>query len=118
MRRIRDTLCTGVDQIRLHHPQLTVPEDTTHAQAQCNQWTTLNGKSLLDAVSEFKKSKHGRYPKSLQDLAITEDLLSFASTIPNCIEKAVALVKAQQSRKRPRIADAEDTPLLDSPQLL
>ena len=103
MKKIRDTLCTGVDQVRLQYPQLTLSEEAHSAVEQGDAWTSANGKALLAAIAAYKTAKKGRYPKGLHDLEVAEEVLTFASGLPNCFEKAVALVKSQQTRaKRPR----------------
>jgi hypothetical protein len=102
MRKIRDNLCTGVDQTRLQYPQLALPEAPPVAEPG-DAWTSATGKALLDAITTFKTARKGRYPKSLAELEIPEETLTFASSIPNCFEKAVSIVKSQQTRaKRPR----------------
>lgn len=103
MKKIRDALCTGVDQVRLQYPQLTLSEEAHSAVEQGDAWTSANGKALLAAIAAYKTAKKGRYPKGLHDLEVAEEVLTFASGLPNCFEKAVALVKSQQTRaKRPR----------------
>ena len=103
MKRIRDTLSSGVEQVRLQYPQLCLQDDAAEEAPPSEAvWESEAAKALLSGIVAFKSARKGRYPKSFGEMELSEDALHFGSTIPNCFEKAIALVKASQGRKRTR----------------
>jgi hypothetical protein len=102
IRKIRDSV-GSIDQVRLQYPQLTAREDEHEGAQPVEGWESEPGKALLAAIESFKSAKKGRYPKHMGDLELDESVLTFASNMPNALEKAVAMVKSSQTRKRARV---------------
>ena len=109
LRKVRDSICTGIEQVRLQYPQLYISEFNDEGGEdieKTDEWSTDRGRALCEAVESFRRLRHGRYPKTLSDLekvggvaAMSEEVKTFAST-SNRLDKAVSLVKSSQKRKR------------------
>lgn len=105
IRKIRDSMVGSIDQVRLQYPQLTSQEEEHEGAQSVEGWASEPGKALLVAIESFKSLKKGRYPKHLGELSLSDEVLAFASTIPNSFEKAISMVKNSQTRKRARIEE-------------
>ena len=105
IRKIRDSMVGSVDQVRLQYPQLTAQEEEHEGAQPVEGWDSEPGKALLAAIESFKSTKKGRYPKHMGDMELDESVLTFASNLPNALEKAVSMVKSSQTRKRARTGE-------------
>ena len=109
MKKIRDNLVSGVDNIRLKYPNLT-PQAVEDAEPSLpsteNAWESAYGVEILEAIRTWRRDKGGgrRYPKLMGELSsLSEEAVAFASRIPGAFTIAIVRVKDEmQSTKRKR----------------
>jgi len=78
----------------------TEPDDDT--------WKGDEAKSLLDIIHAWKLDHHGRYPKSARDLQLSEELVAFVASVPQCIDVGVDLLKRKHKRAPRGSAEANE----------
>ena len=120
LEKIRDGLINGVNRLRLSHPSL-VPEvrddaDSTAPDVEKTEedpWTSAGAEELLSVIRKWKDAKK-RYPKSIEDIEVSDCARTFTSTTPNAFLLAVAMLKkgrkrnATQAELLPDSAEPED----------
>lgn len=110
LRKIRDSMIQGIEQTRVSFPQLCPnPNDFSQEALPQNAGSVDQAKFFKEKIQSYREIR-GRYPKTLRDLDIDDDLLAYISKIPNALETSVNEMKlAVASRKRQR-TNNEDTP--------
>lgn len=100
MKKIKESMVKSIENLRLQNPQLTLLQD--HQQESPSEdWDSAEGKALVAAIESFRVAKKGRYPKSINDLDLPQNVQQFAAALPNSFEKGVTIAKGNISRKRP-----------------
>ena len=105
--KIRDAMATSIENTRITYPQLC-SETVELALKPDDQWHSDLAQLFLETIRSWKDSK-GRYPKALRDLDLDENVLEFASKIPNALDEAVKRVKITVvPKKRARTTGNEE----------
>ena len=118
LRKIKENLSLGVDNIRLKFPGLTLAgledgEPASNVPAAETTWDSAAGVEVLEAIRAWRRDKGGgrRYPKLVGELAgLSEDAVSFVGRWPGSFTVGVSMVKDEvqreiQSIKRRRVTE-------------
>jgi hypothetical protein len=110
--KIRDDLTRGIDSLRSRHPQLAFePPIPLDESAPPDPWESPEATLFVEAIGIYLDKQNvskPRYPKKLSDIDLSNELITWATTVPNSLEHGKMKLKAQrasQLRKRARPGD-------------
>ena len=111
LNKLRESMISGIDRVRLAHPSLVletpeVSEEVVVPEAPVDPWSSAVALQLLEAIKQYKVARK-RYPKDLSDVDVSAEGKSFADKTDNAVLLAVGILKKGQKRSASHAALAE-----------